>query len=349
MGKRVLASLASLAIAALLPTTSHADPVADFFTGRPMTMVIGYTSGGGYDLYARVLSKHMGKHLPGNPTITPQNMPGAGSLKAANFLYSVAPKDGSVIGIFGRGMAMEPLLGNTAAKYDARKFSWLGSGSDQISVCATWHTSRIKTWDDAMKYPGTFAGEGPGSDPDLFATILRNVLGSPMKLISGYPGGAEMNLAMERGEVDGRCGWSWSSVKLSKSDWIKEKKLNFILQMALEKSPELPNVPFVMDYAKTDSQRDIFKVILGRQTMGWPFTAPPGVPSDRVAALRKAFDDTMRDPEFLAEAKARKLDVNPMNGEAVSKLVDAIYQTPKASLDAARAAIVAKDVVTRKK
>ena len=137
MGKRVLASLASLAIATLLPTTGRADSVADFFSGRQMTMVIGYTSGGGYDLYARVLSKHMGKHLPGNPTITPQNMPGAGSLKAANFLYSVAPKDGSVIGIFGRGMAMEPLLGNTAAKYDARKFSWLGSGSDQISVCAT--------------------------------------------------------------------------------------------------------------------------------------------------------------------------------------------------------------------
>jgi tripartite-type tricarboxylate transporter receptor subunit TctC len=337
---RFLWIIGLMLIGASLCDNAFAQDAKNFYRDKQMTMVIGYSAGGGYDLYARVLAKHMGKHIPGNPTIAPQNMPGAGSLKAANYLYSVAPKDGSVIGIFGRGMAIDPLISSTnTSKYDGRKFTWLGSGSDQISMCATWHTSPIKTWTDALKAEGTFAGEGTGSDPDLFATILKNVFSAKMRLVSGYPGGAEMNLAMERGEVDGRCGWSWSSIKLSKPDWITEKKLNFILQMALTKSPELPDVPFVMDFVKSGSQKDIMTLLLAPQAMGWPFVAPPDLPADRKTILRTAFDETMKDPEFLAEAKLRKLDVNPMPGSEIDKLVAQLYATSPDSIAAAKAAI----------
>ncbi len=332
----------SFAVALSLPWVgglARAQSVADFYRGRTMSMLIGYTVGGGYDTYARVLARHMGKHIPGNPSITPQNMVGAGSMKLANYLYSVAPKDGSQIGIFGRGIAMEPLIGTSGATFDGRKFTWLGSGSDQVSVCATWHTSKVKTWNDALTTPFTVGGEGAGADPDMFTVMLKNMFGAKIRLVTGYPGGNEISIALERGEVDGRCGWSWTSVKLAKPDWIAKKSLNFIVQMSLAKSPELPDVPFIMDFAKTDEQRQILKLVLGRQTMGWPFVAPPGIPEDRKQALRRAFDETMADPEFLAEAKQRTLDVNPLNGAGIDKLVSDLFQTPPEVLAKARAVI----------
>ena len=230
---------------------ARAQPVAEFFRGKTITMLIGYTSGGGYDLYARVLSRHMGRHIPGNPDGAAEHA-GRGSLRVAGFLYSAAPKDGTTIGMFGRGVAMEPLIGSSAATFDARKFTWLGSGSDQVSLCATWHTSPVKTWDDMLKHPFTVGGEGPGSDPDMFAIMLKSLLGAKLKLVSGYPGGPEVNLAMERGEVDGRCGWSWTSIKITRSDWLRSKRIHLALQMALQKSPELPDVPLVMDAARND-------------------------------------------------------------------------------------------------
>src|SRR4051812_22804248 len=316
--------------------------VADFFRGRAMSMVIGYTVGGGYDTYARVLARHMGEHIPGNPTITPPNMAGGGSLKLANYLYSVAPKDGTQIGIFGRGIAMEPLIGTSGTSFDGRKFTWLGSGSDQVSVCVTWRDSKVKTWNDALNIPFTVGGEGAGADPDMFTVMLKNMFGAKIRLVTGYPGGNEISIALERGEVDGRCGWSWTSVKLAKADWIANKSLNFIVQMSLAKSPELPDVPFVMDFAKTEEQRQILKLVLGRQTMGWPFAAPPGIPEDRKQALRKAFDETTADPEFLAEAKQRVLDVNPLNGAGIDKLMGELYRTPPDVIARAKSVIAAE-------
>jgi tripartite-type tricarboxylate transporter receptor subunit TctC len=329
----------TLALAALPTTLAHAQSVADFYRGKTITLLIGYTSGGGYDLYARVLSRHMGRHVPGNPAIVPQNMPGAGSLRVAGFLYTAAPKDGTAIGMFGRGIAIEPLIGASGAQFDARRFTWLGSGSDQVSLCASWHTSRVKTWDDMLRTPFTVGGEGPGSDPDMFAIMLKNLLGAKLKLVSGYPGGPEINLAIERGEVDARCGWSWSSIKITKPDWLAEKKINLLLQMALKKSPELPNVPLVMDQARGERERLILRLMLSRQAMGWPFIAPPDLPPERAAALRKAFDDTMKDPEFLAEAKQRLLDVNPMRGAEIDKLVGELYATPPDVIAATKAVI----------
>jgi tripartite-type tricarboxylate transporter receptor subunit TctC len=328
-----------LIIALVLSPYARAQPAADFYRGKSITMLIGYTSGGGYDIYARVLSKHIGKHIPGNPSVVPQNMPGAGSLRVANFLYNAAPKDGTVIGMFGRGMAMEPLIGASPTQFDARKFNWLGSGSDQVSLCVTWRDSPVRTWDDMRAKPFTVAGEGSGSDPDMFSTMLKNLMGVKLKLVSGYPGGPEMNLAMERGEVDGRCGWSWSSIKITKSDWLAEKKVNLLLQMSLQKSRDLPDVPLIMDLASNDRERQILKLILGRQQMGWPFIAPPDIPAERAQALRKAFGDTMQDAEFLAEAKSRLLDVNPMSGGEIEKLITELYQTPPDVIAATKAVI----------
>jgi len=318
----------------------HAQPVADFYRGKTIQLLIGYTAGGGYDLNARVLARHMGKHIPGNPNIVPQNMAGAGSLRLANFLYNVAPKDGTAIGMVGRGMAMEPLIGGSATQYDARRYAWIGSVSDQVSLCATWHTSKVKSWDDMRKTDFTVGGEGSGSDPDMFATMIRSIFGVKIRLVSGYPGGNEINLAMERGEVDGRCGWSWSSIKITKPDWLKNKRINLALQMALHKNSELADVPLIMDFARNDRERQILKLVLSRQEMGWPFTAPPGLPKERADALRAAFDATMKDPEYLAEAQQRRLDINPMSGAAIDKLIAELYATPPDVIAATKAAIL---------
>jgi len=327
MRHAVVAIGATVALA-LCATAARADPVADFYRGRTVTLVIGYSAAGGYDTYARVVARHLGDHIPGHPAILPQNMEGAGSLRAANWLYNAAAKDGSVIGMVARGMAMEPLIGRSHAQFDSRKFSWIGSGTNEVSTCVTWHASPVKTWGDALKTPFTVGGEGSGSDPDVFATIMRNVFGLKLRLVSGYPGTAELTLAIERGEVDGRCGWSYSSLLQQHPDWVAKKQVNILVQLALTKSPELPDVPLIADFATTDRQRQILRLVFSRQAMARPFLAPPGIPPERKQALRAAFDATMRDPAFLAEAKQRGLEVNPVSGAEIDKLIAALYQTP---------------------
>ncbi len=319
-----------IALTLALPATARADNVADFYRGRTVTLFIGYSAGGGYDAYGRLLARHLGKHIPGHPSVVAQNMPGAGSLRCANFLYNVAPRDGTAIGHFSRGLAMEPLIGTSPTQFDARRFSWLGSGTDEVSVFVTRHASPVKTWHDMLTIPFTVAGEGSGSDPDIFSAVLKNAFGARLRLISGYPGSAEVALAIERGEVDGRVGWSWSSLKLLKPDWIAERRVNIITQLTLQKSPELDHVPLVLDFADTDRKRQILKLVLSRQSMARPFAAPPGLPEDRKQALRNAFDATMADAEFLAETRQRGLEVNPVSGADIDKLVDELYRTPPA-------------------
>jgi tripartite-type tricarboxylate transporter receptor subunit TctC len=328
-----------LIVAVLAATAAHAATVEEFYRGRTVSVVIGYSVAGGYDRYGRVLARHIGAHIPGNPTVVPQNMPGAGSLRAANYLYNAAPKDGSTFGIFTRGMAMEPLLGNAAAQFDARKFTWIGSIANEVSVCTSWHNSKVTTWADAMTTQFTVGGEGSGSDPDIFAIVLRNVFGAKIRLVSGYPGTNEMALAMERGEIDGRCGWSLTSIKAQQPQWIPEKKLNLLVQLGLARSPELPDVPFILDEAKTERQRQILRLIFSRQVMGRPFAAPPAIPPERAAALRQAFDDTMKDPAFLDEARGSGLEVNPETGVRLASLVEDLYRTPPDVVAEARAAV----------
>jgi tripartite-type tricarboxylate transporter receptor subunit TctC len=336
MRSRLIPAFAFLLAALAAP--AHADPVEDFYKGRTITVLIGYSPGGSYDSAGRVLARHMGRYIPGNPSLVPQNMPGAGTLNLVNYLYNVAPKDGTVFGIFARGMAMEPLIGGTNAKFDATKLTWIGSAANEISLCATFASSPVKTWRDALTQNFTVAGNGSGSDPDVFANVLRNAFGVKNRLISGYPGSAEISLAMERGEIDGRCGWSWSSIKAEKAQWLAEHKLNLIVQLALEKAADLPGVPLITEFATDDRQRQILKLIFSRQTMGRPFAGPPGIPADRAEALRKAFDLTMKDPEFLAEAQTRGLEINPVSGHDVEKLIAELYATPKDVVAEAREA-----------
>jgi tripartite-type tricarboxylate transporter receptor subunit TctC len=319
----------ALAFLALLgATAAQGQSVESFYRGRSISLVIGYSVGGGYDIHGRLLARHLGRHIPGNPGIIVQNMPGGGSLRAANYLYNAAPKDGTTIGVFSRGMAMEPLIGSSNTQYDSRKFTWIGSITNEVSVCATSSASKVKTWDDMLATPFTVAGEGSGSDPDIFATMIKNVFGAKLRLIPGYPGSAEMTLAIERGEVDGRCGWTWSSIKLQRPDWITGHRLNVLVQLASRRIPELADVPLLIEHATTARQRQIVDVILSRQAMGRPVVAPPGVPVDRKQALRLAFDATMADPDYLAEATARGLEVNPVGGADLDKLLDQLYATP---------------------
>jgi tripartite-type tricarboxylate transporter receptor subunit TctC len=231
--------------------------------------------------------------------------------------------------MFGRGIALEPLIGTSPAQFEATRFLWLGSGADEAAGVVIRAEAGIKTWADMVSKPFTVGGEGTGSDPDVYALMLRNVFGVKLKLVSGYPGTTEMALAVERGEVDGRASWSWSSLKSLKPDWIAQKKVVMPVQLNLTKSPDLPDVPILGEFATTERQRQIMRLVLSRQTMGRPFVAPPGLPPERAAALRAAFDATMKDPEFLAEAKARGQEVNPVSGAAIDKLLAELYATPK--------------------
>ena len=327
---RLMSLVPNVAAAILaLGAAAQAQSPADFYKGKNVDLTIGYSAGGGYDVYARLLARHMGRFIPGNPAIVPKNMPGAGSLVLANWLYNVAPKDGTAFGTIGRGTAFDPLLGSTKAQFDAAKFNWLGSMNDEVSVYVSWYTTGITSLEQVKHNELTVGGSGQAADTDQFPKVLNATIGTKFRLVTGYPGGNDVDLAMERGEVMGRCGWSWSSVVATHKSWIDEHKINVLVQLSLSKHPDLPNVPLVMDLANNDEQRQIFKLVFARQPMGRPFLAPPGVPSDRVSVLREAFMDTMKDGDFLAEAEKMKLEINPVAGDAVQEIVQDVYKTPK--------------------
>jgi tripartite-type tricarboxylate transporter receptor subunit TctC len=313
-------------LAVLSGSLGYAQTPAEFYKGKSIDLEIGYSTGGAYDVYARLIARHIGKHIPGNPTVVPKNMEGAGSLRLANWLYNTAPRDGTVFGTIGRGLAFDPLLGAKGTQFDATKFTWLGSGNNEVSVCVSWRDSGVNNFDDLRTKVLTVGGTGGGSDSDQFPKILNGILGTRMKLISGYPGGNDVSLAMERGEVQGRCGWSWSSVKATHADWVAQKKINILAQLSLAQHPDLPNIPLVLDKAKTDEQKQVLKLIFARQVMGRPFLAPPGIPKDRADALKKAFTETMQDPEFRVEAQRMDLEVSPVDAATVEKLVTEVYK-----------------------
>ena len=312
----------------LLPHPSRAQSVEEFYKGKTINLLIGFSVGGGYDLYARHLARFMGRHIPGKPTIIPQNMAGAGSLRAASFLFSAAPKDGTVIGTFARTTGINPLL-ESGATFDGTKFAWLGSVTNDVSTCITWHTSAVRNWSDFLQKPVTLGGQGPSSEPDMFANLYKNVFCAKIKLVAGYPGTNEITLAMERGEVEGLCGLSWSTLKTRHAQWMKDKKINIIVQAAFKKEPDMGDVPLIVDQTKDAEKLQILRLFLAAQEMARPFAAPPGIPEDRKAALVAAFDATMKDPEFLAEAAKLNLDVNPVDGKSIDKLLAELYATPK--------------------
>jgi tripartite-type tricarboxylate transporter receptor subunit TctC len=295
---------------------------------KNVDLYIGYSVGGGYDIYARLLARHLGRHLPGQPTVIPKNMEGAGSVRLANWMYKAAPRDGTALGTIGRGIPFDPLLGGQGSQFKATEFAWIGSANDEVSLCVAWRKSGITRFEQLYTRELIVGGSGATSDTDLFPKVMNGVLGTKFRLVTGYPGGNDITLAMERGEVDGRCGWSWSSIKTNHPGWVKDGTLKLLIQLSLAKHADLPDVPLIMDMVKSDEHRAILRVVFARQVMGRPFFAPPGLPAERVALLRKAFMETMKDRQFLAEAEKLKLEINPVSGEAVQQLVAEIYRTP---------------------
>jgi len=323
-------SVVAVAVAVGSASAIAADAAEAFYRGKTVQVLVGFSPGGGYDLYARTLARYMGKHMPGNPRFITQNMPGAGSMKVMNYLYNAARKDGTFIGTFARGMVIEPLLGHAkGTAFEATKFNWIGSISNEVSVCAFWHTSPIKSWEDMKTKPHTIGGSAAGADSDVFPSVLRKVYNLPMKLVTGYSGGgADINLGMERGEVHGRCGWSYSSMLSQSRALLDGKRINIVMQLALEKHEDLPNVPLIMDLPASPQDKAAMRLIVSRQSIARPFAAPPGVPPERVKALRDAFDATMKDPDFVKEATRLALEVRPVNGAEVQRLIQEIYASP---------------------
>lgn len=329
-----------------------AESVADFYKTKNLTVFIGYGAGGGYDRYGRVLARYIPEFLPGKPNTLAKNMPGAGSIVLANALYNTLPKDGTAIGIIGRGLPMEPLFGRKGPKFDATKFNWIGSMNNEVSTCVAFHTSGFKTIQEAMEKEMILASTAQGSDGVDFPLALNNILGTQFKLITGYPGGNTLQLAQERGEADGRCGWSWSSIKATRPHWVQEGKINVLLQLALKKHPQIPSdVPLVMDIAKTERDKKILRLIFARQTMGRPFLAPPDVPADRVAALRAAFDAMTSDADFKAMAEKTKLEIEPVSGKEIEELIRDIYSSSPDIIQAAADATqrIGKTKIEKKK
>ena len=335
--RNAIAGFAGLATLVAFGGVAGADDIADFYKGRDVSMIIGYSVGGGYDAYARLLARYIGKHIPGTPSIIPQQMTGAGSLRSANYIYSVAAKDGSVFGTFSRSMGIAPLM--SQAEFDSRKFTWLGSVTDDNTTCVMSDKSPIKNWNDFLTKPSKLGGLGADADPDIWALLYKNVFGAKVQLVTGYPGTNDVTLAMERGEVDGLCGLSWSTIKTRHDEWLSDHSVNIIVQAALKKEPEMASVPLATDLVSNPQQLQILRLLLASQAMARPFAAPPGVPEDRKKALIAAFDATMTDADFLAEAQKLNFDVRPVTAATIDALLAEVYATPKDVLDKAAKAI----------
>jgi tripartite-type tricarboxylate transporter receptor subunit TctC len=330
-----LAFTVALGIAA----TISAAPAADFYAGKTIDFIIGSDVGGGYDIYARAIARHLSRFIPGNPAIVAKNQPGAGSARAASFVYSVAPKDGTVIGALFPGVVIEPLLSERPQTlFDPVKFQFLASADNATRLCITHERSRTKTFEDARKYKTIMGGSAAGASTRDYVNMHRKSMGAMFELVAGYKGTSEILLAMERGEVDGLCGFDWSSLKSQRPAWLTERKVNILLQVNLEPEDELTRmgIPQVWKYIKDDTDKKAVELILGQQVFGRPYVAPPGVPAEQIAILRAAFMATMRDRDFLADAEKTRIDVAPSSGEKVQELVERLYATPKAIIERAK-------------
>jgi tripartite-type tricarboxylate transporter receptor subunit TctC len=314
-----------------------ADPVEDFYKGKQMAVIIGAGAGGGYDLYGRLVARHMGKHIPGKPTIVPQNMPGAGSLRAANYLYEIAPKDGTHLGSITQTVALEEALGTPGVRFKAADFTWIGRLASNVEVQLTSDRSKAKTIQDAMTNEIPVAGTGPGLASVVYPTVLNNVLGTKFKVITGYTGSTDAMLAVERGEVEGALN-SWSTIKTSHRALYDEKKINILVQYTLEKHADLPNVPTVVELAKTPEEKQILSLYASGAVVGRSIMSTPKVPAERVKALRTAFQAMVKDKDFLAEVEKTKSDFDPMTGEELEKLIVESGKMTDSVRDKARAA-----------
>jgi tripartite-type tricarboxylate transporter receptor subunit TctC len=319
MHVRILAAVFFIVCA--LPV--RAQGVAEFYRGKQISFIVGASNGGGYDTQARLVARHLGKHVPGNPTVIVQNMPGAGSLAAANYIYNVAPKDGSVIALVMRGMLLIKNWNPVSVRFDLAHLNWIGSINSEVAITAAWHSAPHKTVKDLFEKELVVGGT-TGVDPETTPRLFNSLLGTKFKIVNGYPGTTEIILAMERGEVQGIGDWSWSSMKTARPDWLRDKKITLLMQAALQKDIDLPDVPSALDFVKNDADRKVMELYLTQKTVARPVIAPPGIPAERLTALRAGFIALAQDNEFIADAQSARLEVAPISGEAVDKVIGLI-------------------------
>jgi tripartite-type tricarboxylate transporter receptor subunit TctC len=335
----ILAASLAAASACVAVASAHA---ADYYAGKTVELVVGGDAGGGYDIYARTLARHFAKHIPGNPTIVVKNMPGAGSTRAGAFVSSVAPKDGTSLAALMPGAIIGPLLEDkTTAGFDPTKVIYIGTADSGVRVCATYINSKIKTFAQAQKTKTVLGASAAGGATRDYAYLLDHTAGTKFEVVSGYKGTVDIALAMERGEVDGMCGWDWSSVKSQKSDWVRDKKLNVLVQVSLEPLKELTDagVPHIWQFVPDENERRVAELVVSQQVFQRSYVAPPGTPADIVAILRKGFDETVADPDFLADAQKMKIAIEPLSGAKVQDVIARLYATPKALVERAKTAI----------
>jgi tripartite-type tricarboxylate transporter receptor subunit TctC len=331
MPKRLLGlALAGLCVAGWAlygPQGASAQPAADFYRGKQITMLVASVAGGGYDTYARTLARHMSRHIPGNTVIVPKNVPGAAGLTGASMLYNNAAPDGLTIGAFTNGIGLDPLFKKYPGRFEPLKFVWLGSIGKLMNICVTWHTSPVKTIQQAQRQQVIVAASAATSNSVMMPKITNALLATKFKVVAGYADN-DVTLAMEKGEVEGVCGLSYTTLKAAHPDWFRDRKINLLLQIGLTKFPDIPDVPSAIDLVSDPETKKVLELILTRQETGRPFAAPPGVPADRVALLRQAFDATMKDPAFLADAKRLEMEVDPLTGAEVEALLRKAYSAP---------------------
>lgn len=330
-GMTRIASRLVLLIAGIGTLASSPAAAQQFYRGKQIQILVAGTAGGGIDIGARIVSRHLGKYIAGNPQVVVQLMPGAGGIRMIDYMNSVAPKDGTVIGITPPGPIIEPLIGKRQGSYRMSDFVAIGAMTKEVSLCIAWGGSKFKTIEDVIKSPMVVAGTGAGASPDIYPVVLNEVLQTKFKVITGYQGSQETTIAIERGEVDGRCGWGWSSLKSIKPDWIRDRRINFLLQLALAKNSNIPDAPLVMDLVKDNTDRQMLTLLFGPLSLNKPFFGPPGMTTERVVELRKAFANAMNDAELRAEViKLTGEDLEPTTGESAQKLLAEMYATPEA-------------------
>jgi len=319
-------------------STALADPVADFYRGKSIMLIISAGTGGGYDTNARLVARHLGKHIPGNPTIVPKNMPGGGHLVAANYMYKVAPKDGTAIATLLPAFVSYQILDGKQVEYDAAKFNWIGASDVDNHNLYVWHTTGVRSIEDAKKKEVLMGSTGAGSYTGLYPALLNNLIGTKFKVVSGYKSTNEIHLAMERGEVQGRAGNLFSSLISQNKDWLDEKKINILMQVGSKRDPDFKDVPLMTELTSDPEKKRILTIYSGDVALGRSFITTPGVPADRLAALRKAFDETMTDPEFLADAKNINMQVRPLGHEELAAAATEILSTPPELIEKAKKA-----------
>ncbi len=343
------AFLIASAIAGVFASTAHAQDEAKFYEGKQVRMIIRSGVGGGYDLYSRMLARHIGKHIPGNPAIVPINMPGGGGIVAANHVATVAPRDGTILTMVSQGLPTDQALGLTPSfKADLRTFNWIGNMSSSNQVTVVWHTSKTQTFEDAKKRETLIGSTGAGSVSTQLPALFNNLLGTKFKIITGYPDGREVDIAMERGEVEGRGTNPWASYKSAQPRLVRDKLIRPIIQIGLEKEPDLPDVPLLLDQPVAPEDKPVLEFMSKAVMVGRPIGTTPGVPAGRVNALRRAFDATLKDPEFVAETTAQNAEIDYMSGETLAKIIDDLIGAPPAVHERVRAVLRPKESDMRK-